>query len=285
LSPATETATSRSGGPERFVVTLSFGGNANRREGISKLLQRSDASGGLDLNSGGTVVLSFDSTARRDEDFYEPFDSGHTAMRILKSGTYRCSFSAVAQNDGSADASVIVFVRKNGSGSGLVGSIAAIATTPTAPVGCASSTFLATLTNGDYLELCATRAGSSTAALSTYPSGVAFELELVSMFNESVLSGRYVFDRAASLQKATLIKGVSGFSGTTFVRILKNGATIMGSNDLSIDSVDTFAEFSPVFFNDVTFEVGDLLTADVVTSESPPSRDLKVICRFAAVNG
>lgn len=273
------------GGGDRFNVVLTFPGHANRREGIAKLLQRSDAVGGVDLNTGSAVALAVATTTRRDEDYFEPQGSFPKRLQVVRAGVYRITYQVVAQLSGSTDASVLTYVRKNGSGGGIVGSLAAIACTKNAALGCASAVCLSTLVAGDYLELIATRAGSGVASLITYPGGVMVEVELVSGSTDARIGGRHVFDRAAVLEKVTLVKGVSGFSGTTYCRLKKNGSSIMGSNDLAITSAQDFAEFPAWWFSTTAFDVDDTLSVDVTGVESPYPRDLRVICRMANVNG
>ena len=89
----------------------------------------------------------------------------------------------------------------------------------------------------------------------------------------------------SQIEKVTVTKGVSGYSGTTSIRLLKNGLSVMGSNDLLITSAQQYAEFGQSCFGTTVSDVGDVYSLDVISEEAPYPHDLVVIVRLAAING
>lgn len=270
---------------ERYNLYFNFPGHANRREGIVKWLRRRDALGGQNLNVTNTQVW-FGTEDQRDPDFFGPIGSFPTRIYVTQDALYRVTYNLNATNGAATSASIKTRCAKNGGAGTLVGSMSGtntIATTGTHAAVCAS--FLVNLVSGDYIEVVSTPDGGSVGALNTVASGCTIMVELVSLPGEAILGGVQVITRASQLLRAILTKGVSGYSGTTSVRVLKNGLSIMGSNDLEIASSRQFAVFPQTVFANYRFDVGDVVSLDVISEEAPYPRDLGVTLQFTATNG
>jgi len=282
-------ASSRSAfaGKSRYTLAFTFPGHANRREGILKYVKRRDSVGGLNLNTGSNVLVWLSGENFRDGDFFPPIASFPTRIYLLRNATYRISYSVNALSAGAVAAgSVKTFVAKNGSGNMLAGSMSGFNVPVTASAhGAAFSSFIVDLNSGDYIEIYAIREGAPAGAINTIQNGSFMQVEVVSYPDETVLGGKQVIAVPSVLEKATITKGVSGYSGTTSVRILKNGLSVMGSNDMLITSAQQFVEYTQSYFGSTSFEVGDVVSLDVISEEAPYPRDLAVILRMAAVNG
>lgn len=271
---------------ERYNVYFNFPGHANRREGISKVVMRRDNVGGLNLNNASNTQVFLAREVLRDPDFFGPVGSFPTRVYVTQTGRYRINYSVTVAAGSVSGGSAQVWISRNGGGGVMTGSMSSLylGATTSAQTSCGAS-YVADLSSGDYLEIYATRVSALTGALNTVNAGSQLTIELVSFTEESTLGGRQVVSRPSLLEKATLTKGVSGYSGSTFVRVLKNGLSIMGSNDLYITSAQTFSEFSQSYFATPSFDVGDVVSLDVISEEAPYPRDLGVILRMAAVNG
>jgi len=271
---------------ERYNLYFNFPGHANRREGILKQVRRRDSVGGLNLNVTNTRVwLASEDT--RDPDFFGPVGSFPTRVYVLRDGTYRITYNINALTGAATGGSIRSRIAKNGGGGTLNGSMSGFNVSGGVinMHGAAYASFINDLVSGDYLEIVTTPDGALTGALNTIASGCTMQVELVSLPGETTLGGKQIVSRPSVLLKAILTKGVSGFSGSTFVRVLKNGLSIMGSSDLVISSANQFAEFPQSWFAVKSFDVGDVVSLDVISEEAPYPRDLSAILVFGAVNG
>lgn len=273
-------------GKNRYTLAFTFPGHANRREGIMKYVLRRDSVGGLNLNSVGNTQVWLSGENFRDADFFGPISSFPTRVYVTRTGTYRITYTVNVTSSGIVGGSIKTFVTRNGSGNVITGSVGGIALGATTGIqaSCGAS-FLRDCTGGDYLEIWTTRVGALAGAMNSVQGACTMQVELVSFTDEPVLGGKQVIAISSQLEKATITKGVSGYSGTTSVRILKNGLSVMGSNDMLITSAQQFVEYTQSYFGSTSFEIGDVVSLDVISEEAPYPRDLAVILRMAAVNG
>jgi len=273
-------------GRSRYTLAFTFPGHANRREGIMKRVLRRDSVGGLNVNNASNTQVWLSAENFRDGDFFAPIASFPTRVYILQTGTYRITYSVNVLSSGTGGGSVKTFISRNGAGNVLVGSMSGMNVPATTAIHAAcGGSFLNDCTSGDYLEIYAIREGALTGIMNTIAAGSTMQVEVVSHTTEAVLGGKQVIAMPSVLEKATITKGVSGYSGTTSIRVLKNGLSIMGSNDMLITSAQQFVEYTQSYFGTTSFEVGDVVSLDVISEEAPYPRDLAVILRMAAVNG
>ena len=280
MSPVTPSSRRFGGGGDPFFMRFDFAGHANRREGIVKLLQRFDAAGGTNLNSATQVAVPFASVERRDGDFWDPPGSNPATVRFLKAGVYRVKYSVVADVLGVGSAKV--YARKNGGASDLVGSVARMSlASTTAPGSAAHATFVADFAAGDWLEVYAVRDGTDVGNMSTVAGASSILVELLSYTGETALGSRQVADRNAFIEKCTLSKDVGGYSGVTYVDVLRNGVSLCGSNKLSITPSQTFVEYPSSSFQIPFIPVGSEVTVDVIGEEVPYPRGVCVVLKLA----
>jgi hypothetical protein len=272
--------------PGIFFMTFTFPGHGNRREGILKYVKRRDSAGGLNLNTGSNVIVWLAGESARDPDFFGPMSSFPTRVHVTRTGIYRVTYGVNALSSGAADAgSIKTFISKNSSGSDLVGSMSGFTVPITASThGSAFSSFIIDLVSGDYLEIYAIREGAPTGTINTIQGGSFMQVELVSLTDSAELLGtqQYV-ERDGRIEKVTITKGVSGYSGSTYFDVLRNGVTLVGSTKLAIASGENFKEYNVPSSLNRNVAVGDLVTVDVVSDETPYARDICVIvkCRAA----
>lgn len=270
--------------PGTFFLYFAFPGHANRREGILKRVLRRDNLGGLNLNSAGNTQVYLPAESARDIDFFGPVTSFPTRVYVTRTGTYRVTYCVNVLSSGSLGGSIKTIVTRNGGAGALVGSMAGIYVGPTSGVqqSCGSS-FLNDCTSGDYLEIVATRVGALTTALNTIAGGSFMQVELVSFSEEALLGSQQYVERAGRIEKVIVTKGISGYSGTTYFDILRNGVTMVGSTKLTIASNENYKEIVVPSSLNKNVDVGDLITIDVVSEESPFPRDffVSVKCRAA----
>lgn len=284
-SPTGGLASRRSADGDRFNIEFLLPGHGNRREGILKAVQRYDNVGGLNLNQAVNVPVWLATVNRRDDDFFPPIGSFLTRVYVSKTGTYRVSYNVVARNTGVANGNVRCWVAKNGNaGTALVGSAMAFTTVTNLTDGSASTSFLTDLTAGDYLEIYATRSGALTGVMNTVAGASFMQVELVSYPGESYLGGARLAPRPGYVELAVLTKGVSGYSGTTYVDVLKNGSTMLGSIKLSIASTQQYQVYPESMFSVKSFDVNDTLSIALTATESPYPRDFSLILRCKAAN-
>lgn len=280
MSPVTPSGRRFGGGGEPFFMRFDFPGHANRREGIVKLLQRYDSVGGTNLNSATQVAVPFASVERRDGDFWDPPGSNPATIRFLKAGAYRVTYNVVADVLGVGSAKV--YARKSGGAQDLVGSISRMSlASATSPGSSAHATFVADFAAGDYVEVYAIRDGTDVGAMNTVAGASSILVELLSYSGEALLGTRQIADRNVFIEKCTISKGVGGFSGTTYLDVLRNGVSLCGSNKLSIMSSQTFVEYSSSSFQLPFISVGSEVTVDVIGEEAPYVRDLSVVLKLA----
>jgi hypothetical protein len=278
----------RRGGPsgERYNLYFNFPGHANRREGIMKRVSRRDSVGGLQINSAGDTKIWLPSEDFRDGDFFGPIGSFPTRVYLLQTGTYRVTYNVNATTGAATGASVKTRLGKNGAAGVVICSMSGMNVQATASMhGAAFASLIQDFTSGDYLEIVSTREGALAGALNTVQGGSSMQVELVSLPGEATLGGKQVITRSSYLQRAIVTKGVSGYSGTTAIRVLKNGLSVMGSSDLLLTSAQQFGDFNQTFFSVTNFDNGDLISLDVISEEAPYPRDLSVILQLAAAQG
>jgi hypothetical protein len=284
---STTTVTKRNGpGGARYNLYFNFPGHANRREGIMKRVSRRDSVGGLQINSAGDTKIWLPSEDFRDGDFFGPIGSFPTRVYLLQTATYRVTYNVNATTGAATAASVKTRIGKNGAAGVVICSMSGMNVQATSGMhGAAFASFIQDFTSGDYLEIVSTRESAAAGALNTIVGGSSMQVELVSLPGETTMGGKQYIDRSSQLMRVVLTKGVSGYSGSTYVRVLKNGLSIMGSNDLIITSAQQFADFSQSYFATTVFDAGDVLSLDVISEEAPYSRDLQAIVTLTSING
>ena len=273
---------SKAAARQSFTLTWVFPGHANRREGILKALVRYDAAGGTNLNQASDIVVPLATEQIRDQDFFGPVESNTSAIRVTKAGRYRVTYACAFDNATIAAGGVKTWLRKNGA-TDLPGSHSGAVTAIAQPRGHGAASVILDLAANDYLELFGRRSGTSAGNVSTIADGSMVTVELLSYANEAVLGGGQVAPRAGVLQRVAISKGVSGWSGTTRLRMLKNAVSMMGSNDMPILASQNYAEFGTEYHSTYHIDPGDVLTLDVRDEESPYPRDLVVTATFAAI--
>ena len=281
-APGASTIRSRAAARQAFTLTWFLPGHGNRREGVMKSVQRYDAAGGVNPFQASATAFALGTEERRDQDFFGPVGSFPTRVKILRAGTYRISYSvysACSATSGTWRATV----RKNG-GSDLPGSAGiGRGNAGATPDGVASATFMHDFAAGDYFEVYTIKVGTGTGTFASVANYSMVTAELVSQSDETLLGGAQVAPRAGVLTRVAVSKGVSGWSGTTRVRMLKNAVSMMGSNDLPILASQNYVEFGTAYHSVVHVVPGDVLTLDVIGEESPYPRDLILTATFAAI--
>lgn len=249
---------------------------ASRRDGCGKVLQRYESTGAIEWNNAAATGVAFPTDSYRDADVFGAYDgSNPTRNKVLVDGRYLVSYTLTVDNQAATNAALKSFVTKNG-GAALVGSHGAMNSTTVMIRGCMHSSFVIDLVANDYLEVFVQRSSTFAGSTKSVQNLSHLLMHALNFADGGPVGAPYHCERALQVERVSVSKGVSGTSGSTTLRMKKNGSNVCAT-DFTLGYATRSDSFNAdAYLSDSYFGPGDLMTFDAQAVESPEATDLRV---------
>lgn len=281
-----------SGAPSRGTTARGRGGGlllkaafhaphlASARDGCGKVLQRYESTGAVEWNNVAATGVDFNTDDKRDGDvFYARNGFNPTRAKVYLAGRYLVDYTLVVDNAGATNTGLKCFATKNG-GAALPGSHGAILSTTGITRGAGHGHFVVDLAANDYLEVFVQRA-NGTGSTKSAQNLSHLLVHALTFTDGGPVGAPYYCERALQVERVVVSKGVSGTSGSTTLRLKKNGSSVC-TTDFTLGyatQADSFVADS--YLSDPYFGPGDVMTFSSQAVEAPEAMDLRVevFCR------
>ena len=140
----------------KTTITVGGGGSAG-----SNICQVGDGAGGLNLNNSTPVVVPFNDEIVKDSYYNHSNSTNNSRVVFIEAGWYKVSYSISMENTTNTRATVKVYARKSGSSVIDYSASYSYSRNKTDKFATNTATFLAQFNLNEYIELLATRTGSS----------------------------------------------------------------------------------------------------------------------------